>query len=65
LDPRICKNTETGNLYFFSNSIWWFLFVFKSEGEEDDEEEEEEDEGEEEDEPGLDYLQKENLEVHN
>ena len=41
-----------------------FFFVFKSEGEEDDEEEEEEDEGEEEDEPGLDYLQKENLEVH-
>ena len=58
------ENTEPGNLYFFSNSILWFLFVFKSEGEEDDEEEEEEDEGEEEDEPGLDYLQKENLEVH-
>lgn len=62
LDPRICKNTEPDNLYFFS-SIWWFLFVFKSEGEEDDDDEEEEDEGEEEDEPGLDYLQKENLEV--
>ena len=33
------------------------------EGDEDEEEEEEEEEGEEEEEPGLDYLQKENLEV--
>ena len=34
-----------------------------SEGDEDEDEEEEEEEGEEEEEPGLDYLQKENLEV--
>ena len=35
-----------------------------SEGDEDEDEEDEEDEGEDEEEPGLDYLQKENLEVN-
>ena len=35
------------------------------EGDEDEDEEDEEDEGEDEEEPGLDYLQKENLEVSN
>lgn len=34
------------------------------EGDEDEDEEDEEDEGEDEEEPGLDYLQKENLEVN-
>ena len=41
-----------------------FFFNCKLEGDEDEEEDEEEEEGEEEDEPGLDYLQKENLEVN-
>lgn len=39
--------------------------MFFLEGDEDeDEDDDEEDEGEEEEEPGLDYLQKENLEVN-
>lgn len=43
-------------------SILGVLF-FLSEGDDDENDEDEEDEGEDEDEPGLDYLQKENLEV--
>ena len=39
-------------------------FNCRLEGDEDEDEEDEEDEGEDEEEPGLDYLQKENLEVN-
>ena len=53
-----CQKT----LYCF-NSLNFFVILSLSEGDEDEDEEDEEDEGEEEEEPGLDYLQKENLEV--
>lgn len=50
--------------------LFLFLFVFEncggiflSEGDDDENDDDEEDEGDDEDEPGLDYLQKENLEV--
>ena len=42
---------------------FWGYYFFLSEGDDDENEEDEEDDGEDEDEPGLDYLQKENLEV--
>lgn len=46
-----------------NSSPYAFWYVLSTEGDEDEDEEEEEEEGEEEEEPGLDYLQKENLEV--
>ena len=54
-------NSETATRFF---NCWFSFSFFYSEGDEDEDDDEEEDEGEDEEEPGLDYLQKENLEVN-